>query len=768
MVQSYQRFRTVGSTQQAHTYDTTGLLSCILKQLYQFLPGDLDVPELRQACFEIGDDQPSREAITKGIKNIGAMFSQSFIVVDGLDECSGVSSLEFETFCNFLASITRASISGSATNVIIFSRPGYTAIINATNGFPSIEVDNETNKADISRFIEDRSKQHLTRDSASLKEIKNHLLNSADGMFLWVSLVIDSIKQERTAKKMKDGARSMPRGLYGLYADAMKRIIAAEPSVKELALKALLWIANSKKPLSKAQLLEVLAIEEGMTSLDEDERLDDDIPLTKDCADLIVLKEGKYLLVHPSLGDFLRGLCDDSVEGLEVYQELQFNAPQILGADCLMYLKFDAFTSGPLPTEASMKETLNCYPFLEYAAVFWGDHVREALERNGSSLEDSTRELLEPQKRRDLIHQVYMRFYRRNSGQISSFPFPSETPSLHILSIFGLYHLLSRYRVTELDTNQALGAFEAIARLGEKLRIENDPTGSRSLRDLGVAHLNSSQTKEAFAVLETVLKAYQKHGAGHIDLFAGQHDLFSAYLDAGRIREAAETLKRMVRMGKSALNENQVEFLSAQRDHGNASLILERVAEIIGVPVVNRDEIDSSGDPVRAYIEASRALLEPEHDVPDNVSSDSNSSSVSGAQSVFSWAETEGDTASSASSLDLSLKISNTVVMVLHKDEELKQLFKKTPSRTARDKFERNFRRLFLSFLKDLSVEIGAPEKPAYKVVIYRVRRASRNIASAMTNHIFDSQDRGSRWKDLDQSLELKEILMQKFLSAQK
>lgn len=455
-VRSSKRFGNSRSAQPADWYDTTGLLSCILKQLYQFLPMDTDIPELTQACFETTEDQPSREAVTNGIKAVIPMFSQSFIVVDGLDECSGVSGLEFETFCKFLASLTNVSMTGPSASVLIFSRPGYQAIINATGDCPSIEVDKGANTEDISRFIDDRS-EHLTKDFASLKEIQGHLLDYADGMFLWVSLVIDSIKQERTAKKMKVAARNMPRGLHGAYTDALKRIIAAEPSVKDLALKALLWITNSKRPLSKAQLLEILSIEEGMTSIGEDEKLDEDIPLTKDCADLLVLKDGQYRLLHPSLGDFLRGLHDDSVDGLEAYQELQINAPRILAVDCLTYLNFDAFTGGPMPTDDSLKEMFDSYPFLEYAGVYWGDHLREALEQDESSLKDSTCQLLRMQQRRELLHQVYMRFSSPENQQSPIFPFPPTTPPLHILSIFGLHHLLSHFPLTEVDIDQADG-----------------------------------------------------------------------------------------------------------------------------------------------------------------------------------------------------------------------------------------------------------------------------------------------------------------------
>lgn len=381
------------------------------------------------------------------------MLSQTFIVVDGLDECSGVSSLEFESFCNFLASLANFSSTGPSARILIFSRPGYQAITTVVHGCPSIEVDQGANAEDISLFIDDRSGE-LTRDLASLKEIQDHLLNYADGMFLWVSLVIDSIKQERTAKKMKVAARNMPRGLTGAYADALKRIIAAESSIRDMALRALLWTANSKRPLSKAQLLEVLAIEEGMSVIGEDERLDDDIALTKDCADLLVLRDGQYKLLHPSLGDFLRGLSKDNIEGLELYQDLQISAPQILGNDCLTYLNFDAFTEGPIATEDSFQRALQCHPFLEYASDFWGDHLREAFDRDDLNLKERALELMRPEMRRHLLHQVYMRL---SSQKHCMFPFPRGTTPLHILSIFGLYQLLSACSAADGDIDQADG-----------------------------------------------------------------------------------------------------------------------------------------------------------------------------------------------------------------------------------------------------------------------------------------------------------------------
>lgn len=459
---SSELIRTSGNTQGGHLtdsrvrYDTTDLLGSILKQLYRHLPLDEDVPRLRDLCFDAHIEQPSREDIIHGIKSIIPMLVKTFIVVDGLDECSGVATSQFEGLCNLLATFADLGGTGPSANVLLFSRDGYPAISSATDGFPSIEVDRGANIQDINRFIGDRSKQ-LTKDLASLKEIQDHLLSSADGMFLWVSLVIDSIKKERTARKMKLAALNMPRGLSGAYAGALKRILIKEEPARGLALKALLWVANSKKPLNKPQLLEVLALEEGMSSIDDDERLDPDIPLTTDCADLLVLKDGHYTLLHASLGDFLRSLSEEPVEGLDGYRDLQVRAPQILAEDCITFLKFDAFGSGPIPSQDAMEELCGRHPFLEYAGIFWGDHLREALDSGADGLGAVACGLIRATNTRRLLHQIYTHSLGNMDVTAGLFPFPSGTTPLHLLSIFGLNALLSAFSPDEVDICQTDG-----------------------------------------------------------------------------------------------------------------------------------------------------------------------------------------------------------------------------------------------------------------------------------------------------------------------
>ncbi|KAK6829882.1 hypothetical protein PG987_010466 [Apiospora arundinis] len=172
----------------------SAILSAILRQLYNFLPRNQDVALVKDLYTENQSGNLSIEDVREAIRLIVPKFTRAFIVIDGLDECSGFHETEFEKLCTFISSMASSSAGGNPASVVIFSRPGYSAIEDVLGEASRIQVDVGANQADIDIFITERTK-NLTSNSSSLQEIKGTLSEDADGMFLWVSLVIDSIKK---------------------------------------------------------------------------------------------------------------------------------------------------------------------------------------------------------------------------------------------------------------------------------------------------------------------------------------------------------------------------------------------------------------------------------------------------------------------------------------------------------------------------------------------------------------------------------------------
>jgi hypothetical protein len=98
---------------------------------------------------------------------------------------------------------------------------------------------------------------------------------------------------------------------------------------------------------------------------------------------------------------------------------------------------------------------------------------------------------------------------------------------------------------------------------------------------------------------------------------------------------------------------------------------------------------------------------------------------------------TAGSTVSSALTTALLADIKSDVLTILSKDEELCVLFKETPRRIRHDKFQRNFLRLFRSFLSDLRKQYRNGEQELHQVIRI-LRFQSRNIASHICQEIFD------------------------------
>ncbi|KAK2764726.1 hypothetical protein CKAH01_04891 [Colletotrichum kahawae] len=317
-----------------------GLLSSLLRQLYDHLSPNQDVKALEKRA-QSSSEGVTRSELKEWIQAVIARLGSCFIIIDGLDECQFLGENEFEDMCGFIASLASPKDHTLGVKVIVFSRPNYSAISNALSTFTGIAIDKGANDGDMKLFITQKiDKIHLKQSQDHRRDqIKETIREQADGMFLWVDLRVKDLQHLYSAKKIQKALETASKGLESLYRESMKRIPKA---AREQAYKALLWLANSHKSLSKSELLEALAVEDGETELTDEERLPTNIPLCTMCADLLI-EEGDYFqLVHASLRDFLYyamiyGSKEMAIWILEVYKENPDEIPACL-QNCRVHL----------------------------------------------------------------------------------------------------------------------------------------------------------------------------------------------------------------------------------------------------------------------------------------------------------------------------------------------------------------------------------------------------------------------------------------------
>ena len=151
----------------------------------------------------------------------------------------------------------------------------------------------------------------------------------------------------------------------------MRRIQGQEEGFRNLADQILSWIVWAVRPLTVLELQHALSIEPGDEEMDEDNFLDAN-DLTSVCAGLVVIDQDSQIvrLVHYTTQEYFERRRDDLFGSIE----------NKLAAICITYLCLDVFDV-PCSHFESLHNRVNEYPFLEYAALYWGYHVRATSEQ---------------------------------------------------------------------------------------------------------------------------------------------------------------------------------------------------------------------------------------------------------------------------------------------------------------------------------------------------------------------------------------------------
>ena len=188
---------------------------------------------------------------------------------------------------------------------------------------------------------------------------------------------------------------SVPADLFTVYETVMDSIRNSDDSGK-LALKIFSWILYAKRPLQMLELREAIAIREGDTGLNEDDLMSDD-EIVELCGSLVSFDaSGVVTFSHITVQEFLK---------LSHWSELLDES--VIAKACLIYILFDVFEEGFGADEASFTQRLHQSPFAQYAARYWGAHVKEGKTENDAEIEQLLIRLSESSKKIDSLSQLY-------------------------------------------------------------------------------------------------------------------------------------------------------------------------------------------------------------------------------------------------------------------------------------------------------------------------------------------------------------------------
>ena len=264
------------------------------------------------------------------------------------------------------------------------------------------------------------------KDPELLNKIPAVIVEKSDGRFLYTKLYVASLKTKQTIEQIKATLETFPDNLNDLYAENLQRIQRQDRIDRELGFKVLSRTVCARRPLTLAELQQLLATEPE----DRDFHMDRDFDkqdILSSTAGLITIDGEKNVvrLVHLTLDAYLRQP--------DIRQEWFSRADMEMASACLTCLNFDAFSEHTQDNE-EFEAKIQKYPFTAYASRYWGDHVHDA----GPDLciEAKTLQLVNDPYRIAACTQVT---WLTDRGSTSSWDVRSKgVDGLHICAWFGL------------------------------------------------------------------------------------------------------------------------------------------------------------------------------------------------------------------------------------------------------------------------------------------------------------------------------------------
>lgn len=423
------------------------LLSSLLKQLCQKRKSVPDAVKDLYTRYKATSTRPRFDEISKALQSVTSIYSDVFIVLDAFDEC--------ESTCRTRLLDEMMKIhAGAGANVFATSRPTEMSDLFKAGGHLEIRAHED----DVRRYLDGnmyRLPGFVSRNTALQEEIKTVISRHVQGMwvflidgffarnlhysfiprFLLAQLYFESLIGRRSAKSTRTALKELSNGSHDYaydkaYDNAMTRIQGQTREQTDLATQTLSWLICARRPLTSLELQHALAIEEGESSLDEE-----NVPEIEDilavCAGLVTTENetGIIRLVHYTTKEYL-----------ERKQDFFFSsAEKEISTLCVSYISFETFGSGVCESDTAMDERFQSHPLYSYAARYWGDHVRATKD-----LHPGVIEFLKDQPKVEASEQA-LRATKDAARKYWSQKYLRTMTGLHLAAYFGIQEAVAYF-----------------------------------------------------------------------------------------------------------------------------------------------------------------------------------------------------------------------------------------------------------------------------------------------------------------------------------
>ncbi|KAH8425286.1 uncharacterized protein LDX57_003044 [Aspergillus melleus] len=186
-----------------------------------------------------------------------------FLVFDGVDEAF---QEDRQTFLGLLSDLRRVDPHSTRIHIVLVGRPEiFDDLADALDAsLPTIHVDWRKNSSDIAHYVETSIKKSrvLSRAPKALRdEIEETLTRNAQGMFVWVDLMLRELSKKTRASSIRDALTKAPRGLDQMLRHVLENFSTLLRDEEPDDLNEMLaWVTCAQRPLTLGELDTLLKI----------------------------------------------------------------------------------------------------------------------------------------------------------------------------------------------------------------------------------------------------------------------------------------------------------------------------------------------------------------------------------------------------------------------------------------------------------------------------------------------------------------------------
>jgi len=355
-----------------------------------------DSPLLPESITVPSDEHqsPSTSVLQRILLSLQQHLRRSYLIVDGLDECVD-DVTEFLRCCQTLSqewnvlvisrdeSAIRKALKGDKIGHKVLTTQDNQMDINSFMVHKAISI--QDTEEDINKFVSQKTEQlALSKSWKAMQQGIAHVLSvHAEGMFLWVRLVLDFLLEDATLEDdVGDALKHVPSDLNGFY-DKILEKMKSHPSRWKIARRALHWIIHAFRPFTVNELHAAIAFE--INSSKPIASFED--ILRGSCGLLIRIDETskKVAIIHATVKEYLLRATDTLIASPGTAD----SAHAQIGTTCLKYLFAKLRDSVRVDddigqSEQRFRKRFSSFPYqlLEYSVIHWCQHIHNSLEQS--------------------------------------------------------------------------------------------------------------------------------------------------------------------------------------------------------------------------------------------------------------------------------------------------------------------------------------------------------------------------------------------------